>query len=193
MSTLGTDRLATCEFCRAVYGPRKHESSGAFAKRRFCSRACASASLRVDWTRTEILGRVEIDEDGCWLWKQGISQTGYARVSARGKSRDAHRYFYEILVGAVPDGLFLDHACHSRDKTCPGNLCKHRRCINPDHLEPVTHTENVRRGVRGREVTHCPQGHTYEGWNLILDSGRHCRTCMNARGRAYRKRKRDAA
>ncbi len=46
----------------------------------------------------------------------------------------AHRWFYEQAKGPIPDGLSIDH------------LCRVPPCVNPDHLEAVSHTENVRRG-----------------------------------------------
>jgi len=45
---------------------------------------------------------------------------------------------YVMAKGPIPDGLTLDH------------LCRVRHCVNPDHLEPVTQTENRRRGVRAQ-------------------------------------------
>jgi hypothetical protein len=96
----------------------------------------------------------------------------------------AHRVVYEALVGPVPEGLELDH------------LCKESRCVNPAHLEPVTHAENVRRGRgwggQNARKTHCPSGHPYEGDNLILQKrgGRLCRTCQNEYSREASRRRR---
>lgn len=79
--------------------------------------------------------------EGCWLYPQ-TDRLGYGVVKAPGgKNVGAHRVVYESLVGPVPDGLELDH------------LCAVRNCVNPAHLEPVTHAENVRRGyARRREA-----------------------------------------
>lgn len=81
--------------------------------------------------------------DGCWLWSGNVNPDGYGRVAWRradGVSRTgfAHRFAYERLVGPVPDGLVLDH------------LCRNTVCVRPDHLEPVTDSENSRRANAAR-------------------------------------------
>lgn len=84
--------------------------------------------------------RVTVTTD-CWLWTGTMSRTGYGRVSIGGREIGAHRAVYEALVGPVPDGMQLDH------------LCRVTQCVNPDHLEPVTIGENIRRGHSARGVT----------------------------------------
>lgn len=69
----------------------------------------------------------------CWIWRARYEPDGYARVHRNGRTQLAHRYVYETLIGPIAHGLELDH------------LCRQRGCVRPDHLEPVTHTENVRR------------------------------------------------
>lgn len=117
----------------------------------------------------------KLDKDcpgGCWVWTAGKSKLGYGRIRWEGRAAFAHRVVYEIVVGPIPEGLELDH------------LCRNPSCVNPQHLEPVTHAENVRRGESissiHRAKTHCPRGHPYSGPNLIIDGGsRKCRTCVN--------------
>jgi len=72
-------------------------------------------------------------ETGCWVWSGGKSD-GYGHFSRDGVHYKAHRYFYEQAKGPIPAGCCIDH------------LCRNHSCVNPDHLEAVHPTENVRRG-----------------------------------------------
>lgn len=87
------------------------------------------------------------------------------------KDAGAHRVAYEEIMGPVPEGLELDH------------LCRTRSCVNPSHLEPVTHRENMNRGdVATRRKTHCPKGHPYDEENTGIYNGyRNCRACARLR------------
>lgn len=115
---------------------------------------------------------------GCWLWLAGLNSTGYASVNVDGRRHSAHKLIYQLMIGPVPRGLDLDH------------LCRVRSCVNPDHLEPVTRSENSRRGLTGNAAaiaqwlkTHCPQGHEYSTGNTYIRTTagrkpyRSCRTC----------------
>lgn len=108
-----------------------------------------------------------IDEaTGCWLFLGSRTSEGYGRIRDGGRVRFAHRAAYEKLIGPVPEGLTLDHV-RSRG-------CQYKNCWNPDHLEPVSSIENIRRG--GSSIkTSCPQGHPYDGHNK--KGGRICLTC----------------
>lgn len=110
--------------------------------------------------------------DHCWLWHGAVSSyTGYGSIGHNGKTCVAHRMAYLLVKGAIPDGLELDH------------LCRNRLCVNPDHLEPVTHLENMRRGALATR-THCIHGHEYTPENTYLApaGGRRCRQCARLSG-----------
>lgn len=75
----------------------------------------------------------------CWDWHSTRTKTGYGVFTlVRGRAIVAHRFAYQQMVGEIPEGLELDH------------LCRNRACVNPAHLEPVTHDENIRRGALAR-------------------------------------------
>lgn len=123
----------------------------------------------------------EPDDHGCWPWQGTIAGNGYGRFAIRGGSIAAHRFSYELLVGPVPEGLELDH------------LCRNRACVNPAHLEPVTHRANTLRGdtltAANARKTHCIHGHKFTAENTYTQwgGGRGCRAC---RDRANRERSR---
>lgn len=73
---------------------------------------------------------------GCWLWSASRYPDGYGRFVDDGRVHiGAHIFAFRRFRGEVPRGLELDH------------LCRVRECCNPDHLEPVTRSINVRRGL----------------------------------------------
>lgn len=120
---------------------------------------------------------------GCWLWTASCDSKGYGKIYVNGKLVGAHRVAYELFVGPIPDGLHIDH------------LCRVRCCVNPSHMEPVTHAENIRRGDSGkatalqqRAKTHCPHGHEYNEENTHIRKNRNgarvCRTCARESMRA---------
>jgi hypothetical protein len=113
------------------------------------------------WSKVEM-----VTESGCWIWMGGLDRNGYTY----GK----HRKAYAALRGEFDRSLDLDH------------LCRVRCCVNPWHLEPVTHRVNTLRGqtvaARHAAKTHCPNGHAYEGENVYLrrrpgQTGRDCKAC----------------
>jgi HNH endonuclease len=126
----------------------------------------------------------------CWLWTGGLNNCGYGQVTYRGKTCSAHRAVYTELVGEIPKGLQLDHLCHIRN------------CVNPDHLEPITKAENMRRaGIRngwnkhkktiGARKPHnvmtkklCNNGHVLADvgvYSYTLKSGTPVNTCLGCK------------
>ena len=113
----------------------------------------------------------------CWVWVRARSH-GYGRIGVGARDTyQTHRLAYILLV-CDPGELELDHLCHRP------------ACWNPAHLDPVTHTVNMRRGqarVTQRNKTHCPHGHPYSGDNLYVYRGRrNCRACAKQRSGAWR-------
>ena len=120
---------------------------------------------------------VEDDLTGCWFWKAVARRDGYCPVTYQGKKWYAHRLVYTLQVGPIPDDLELDH------------LCKTRQCVNPEHLELVTHEENMRRSeANNRAKTHCPKGHPYDEKNTYRYNGkRNCKICQRDRAKEQRR------
>lgn len=132
--------------------------------------------------------------DACWIW---TGRTHKARgkygefawhVDGRRMYGRSHRLAYELLVCPIPAGLVIDH------------LCRTTLCVNPDHLEPVTGGDNVRRGFPGPlpsgitadGVRLCPQSHEIAGFNAMPAKGRKwptCRQCAYERVRRFKERR----
>jgi HNH endonuclease len=126
--------------------------------------------------------KIEVQPDGCHLWIGAKFGQGYGAFRLHGKMRRAHRVAYVWSYGEIPAGHSgLDH------------ICNNRACVNPDHLRPSTHLENVLRGVgptaeNARRET-CVNGHPLDyadprGW-------RGCRQCRNEAVARYTERNRE--
>lgn len=143
----------------------------------------------------------------CWNWtgRRGGSEGRYGSMSINYRATYVHRFSYELHIGPIPEGLTIDH------------LCRNTLCVNPDHLEPVTLRENLRRAAivqpcpecgremlprivarhlpvcRG-EVTTCSKGHAYTEANTRYWRGnRYCRRCHADRAAKYRRQTRERA
>ena len=118
-------------------------------------------------------------ENGCWIWMAGKYHSGYGIFyvkDGKWKNVRAHRFAYELLVSPIPKDKELDH------------LCRNHACVNPKHLEVVSHKENCIRGDGGKKVaemnkakTHCTRGHPYNKANTYINAkgARMCRICRN--------------
>lgn len=137
-----------------------------------------------------VLSRIAVSDADCWDFV-GATARGYGRVTVGSvadgtrRQRYAHAVVYEALVGPIPAGHEPDH------------LCGNTRCVNPEHIEYVTHRENVRRGDspagRAARTTHCPQGHAYDEANTHVYRGmRRCRACGREHSRRYHRARRVA-
>jgi len=128
------------------------------------------------WTKVDKNGpvpshRPELGQ--CWLWT-ATKSNGYGMFSLNSGMVLAPRYAYELTHGSIGD-RDLDH------------LCRNPSCVNPDHLEPVTHRENVLRGIGPTAMqaaqTHCKRGHPFDEENTYIiptTGSRQCRTCVVA-------------
>lgn len=154
------------------------------------SRSVRGRPVRLLATKTARRSICHPEMGWCWLWTGADTvKGGYKRMTTTGGRHVlAHRWAYELLVGAVPVGLTLDH------------LCRNPACVNPRHLEPVTMRENSLRAASSLAAinvakTHCPQGHPYDDTNTyrMPAGGRDCRTCVRERGARYRAKKKESA
>jgi hypothetical protein len=122
----------------------------------------------------------------CWMWRGGLTGAGYgvfstgSRPKGTLRSKLAHRYAYELLVGPIATGKHLDH------------LCRETACVRPAHLEPVSPRDNTLRGIGPSALneiaTECKRGHLFSAENTYVDKRgeRHCRACTNYRARRRR-------
>lgn len=125
------------------------------------------------WTHVE-------KTDTCWLWTSSITRDGYGR-SGTGKTHGTtmpHRAMWISVNGPIAADMEIDHVCSVRN------------CVNPDHLDVVTHAENIRRAVERR--THCPNGHSREYQVSDYAGGSRCLLCRRKTNRESVKRWRQA-
>jgi hypothetical protein len=134
---------------------------------------------RLAWPR-RLWAKVDIrDVSDCWEWRGWRDSEGYGLILLDGRNRRAHQVTYEEIIGLIPDGLEIDH------------LCRNRGCVNPWHLEPVTHKENMRRSGGLRQA--CRHGHALTPDNIRIHRGaRYCKTCNRlASRRRYERLRRE--
>lgn len=89
----------------------------------------------------KIMKRVHIEDRSftsyCWIWTGPHSGKGrgggYGRMCLDGQTVAVHLVMFTHFFGFIPGKKQVDH------------LCKQRLCCNPQHLELVTHKQNMRR------------------------------------------------
>lgn len=91
----------------------------------------------------------------CHLWQGPLDRDGYGYITLRHESQRAHRVAYFICHGAIPDGFVVNHTCRNRS------------CVNPQHLNTMSASENSKRDTTSRgyinsQKTRCPRGHLYD-------------------------------
>ena len=131
-----------------------------------------------DEAKYNFLSRIDIQlQDQCWEWKGSCDAGGYGRLTWQGYIASAHRIMYQLTYGDIPQGLEIDH------------LCSNRKCVNPRHLEAVTHKTNVQRGANTTR-TYCKHGHLYNDSNTRINNrgARTCKICICIRQQIYWKK-----
>lgn len=113
--------------------------------------------------------------DSCWIWKGSKTPANYGLFWTNIKKIYAHRFSYQEANGDIPDGLVLDH------------LCRNPACVNPQHLEAVTHKVNILRGVglsaQNARKNKCKRGHDFD---IVRKNGsRCCSICNILRRKSY--------
>jgi hypothetical protein len=138
-STTLYDRQGAPDHCVISDCERPHHSHGLCSRhdhrRRRHGVPTAGGPHRLHGPLADRLARFIVPNDaGCWIWTGSCDRDGYGWIgTGDGAVRRAHIVTFELYVGPVPEGLELDHTC-----VVPP-------CVNPAHLDPVTHLENVRR------------------------------------------------
>lgn len=154
-----------------------------------CYQRAAQAGVLGQYPREKLsfvegLRRAQAAEtpEGCWPWPKFHSANGYpTKVSIAGVHLGAHVASWTVANGPVLDGKCLDHLCHTDSLTCVGGMtCAHRRCVRPDHLEPVTAREQQARRPANKAPT-CKRGHDRSEHTVVTlsagSSRRQCRLC----------------
>jgi hypothetical protein len=122
--------------------------------------------------------------NGCLIWTGARNTMGYSifQLSVK-RTVYAHIHAWERVHGPVPDGLTVDHHCHTIDPTCMGGAtCPHRACVEPTHLRVISRGANTLAGntITGNNArkTHCLRGHSFDPSNTYWSKGhRSCRAC----------------
>ena len=130
-----------CAHCKGEFMGRANGS-------KYCSTECSGEYMRKlaldsrsplrkayeDGTAEQVLDALKkaatVTEDGCWEWKQ-LDSTGYPRAKIGGRHIAVHRLSLEAKYEA-PLGSQAAH-----------HMCANAKCVNPEHLQPVTHRENT--------------------------------------------------
>lgn len=138
------------------------------------------------FVREELFWSKAQRQGDCLVWTGATDSSGYGNFAVwlsetKRSARSAHRVAFELVRGEIPEGCELDH------------LCRNILCIEPAHLDPVPHLENVRRGKRYalyEAPTHCKNGHPFTEENTYWQKGkwRSCRICGREHSRRWKER-----
>lgn len=146
------------------------------------------------WERLESRS-VRDEATGCWLWMGALQSEGYGYMSVEGRRWYTHILAYTLVNGSPGARMDVGHQCHDADPSClDPDVCFHRRCWNPAHLEEQSRRDNLLAGhtlVAAKAAqTHCIHGHEFTPENTRIrtrkEGGRTCRACDAALGREKR-------
>lgn len=118
--------------------------------------------------------------DTCWNWtgartanrpKRILADAtvGYGVININKRPFYVHRLAWMMAGKDLVEGLVIDH------------ICNNSLCVNPDHLQQITHEKNIKRSEKttanGAKYYRrfCKYGHE----RLIEDRGKKCSQCYN--------------
>ena len=118
-----------------------------------------------------------IKEGECHIWQAYTDKDRYGTFFFRKLGRKAHRVFYFMHIGDIPEGKVVDHVC--------GNPS----CVNPAHLRTITIRENCLdsrspAAINARK-THCKNGHSFD---KVYGKQRYCSICENAKSKRLQRK-----
>lgn len=158
---------------------RPRKSDGTFEKR------TPEEAIIYFWSLVDKDGPIPAhrpDLGSCWIWTghKHSEKRPYGKIVWEGRLTYASHVAYRLTKGLILHGLELDH------------LCRNLPCVNPGHLEAVTHAENVLRGSHITLTGMCVRGHTVTKDSVYIDSStgtRRCRVCHKIRQYDYEENK----
>ena len=126
-----------------------------------------------DSIEIRIKQKIKILPNGCWEWigaklKKPYGNYGQIRIGTRenNKLKRAHVISYILYKGEIPNGKEIYH------------ICRNTLCVNPDHLQAITHEENCKRR-KDSGLQFCKHGHKYTIETTYINTRgiRECRVC----------------
>lgn len=127
----------------------------------------------------------------CIPFNGSLNGYGYGNAILNGKTMKASRAAWIEAYGPIENGLVVDHMCHTeavnRGECAGGITCKHRACVNVEHLRLITQQENILTGLHCIDNrSHCNQGHPFIKENIMVrkNGKRECAECNRVRARA---------